>query len=216
MNAERVTFSVLDLLKALWPNEYYTLWFMKEIIIYIIACPLIYIVFKNKYVGVTIIVMLLINAELRFVNIPFHGILYYSAGAYIALNYKGIEYYKSKVFSILAIAFLIFILVHNFNMLGNMGFNLLFFIAVWFALDVLPLNRQYPWWMKITFFTYVSHDIFLEAYEKIVFVLFGNRTIFALLDYIFVPCAVFCTLIIIAAFLRRYLPTIWKMCTGMR
>ena len=216
MNAEQSTFSLIDLVKALWPNEYYTLWFLKEIIIFIAACPLIYVMYKNRYVGGLILLLLLVNAQFKFIDIPLEGCLYYSAGSYIALNIKGLEYFKSKLFTIIGIVFLVIMLALRFSILDTPIIRLMFFAAFWFAVDLLPLKKQYPWWMKITFFTYVGHDIFLEAYEKIILVVFGKGVLFALLDYILVPLMVFATLVVIAAFLRKFAPKVWKVCTGMR
>lgn len=216
MNAEQVTLSWLGYLNALWPNEYYTLWFLKEIIIYIAGCPLVYIMYKNNYAGAAILLLLLANARFQLVSIPLQGYLYYSTGVYIALNFKHIEYFKSKLFSVLSVIFFLILFGVQFSILEFPIMRLLFFAAFWFMLDLLPLPRQYPWWMKISFFTYVAHDMFLEAYEKIILIVFGKSAVFALFDYLFIPVIVFGTLVAIARFLRKYTPVIWYLCTGGR
>ncbi len=70
--------------------------------------------------------------------------------------------------------------------------------------------------MHISFFIYVGHDIFLEAYEIVILILFGKGVIFALMDYILTPFMVYCTLVAIAEFLRKFSPRIWEVCTGKR
>jgi len=56
----------------------------------------------------------------------------------------------------------------------------------------------------------------LEALEKIVWKLFGEHEIFALLDYIFMPWVVVALLIAIAQLLRVKFPMVWKTITGSR
>ena len=216
VNTEKVTLSLMGWLEALWPNEYYTLWFLKEIIIYIVASPIIFLLLNNKYTGSIIILLLVMNAQFGIFSVPLAGYAYYAFGAYFALNFKGKEFVKNNCLTVVGIFSILVMLCTRFTILESPIIRLLFVFMLWFALDIFPLRRELPWWMKITFFTYVSHDIFLEAYEKIVLVVFGKHVIFALLDYIFAPLLVVATLIIIAKFLRRFAPTVWKVCTGNR
>ncbi len=83
-------------------------------------------------------------------------------------------------------------------------------------MDVKELSMTTPWWIRITFFVYVSHDIILEIFEKIVLLVWGVNPIFALLDYLFMPVIVFVVLYIIACVLRKYTPKIWSIATGGR
>ena len=78
------------------------------------------------------------------------------------------------------------------------------------------LQRELPWWMTIGFFTYVAHDIFLEAFEKILWVVGGNKAILALMDYIFMPILMEVLLIGIAYIAMRWFPGVWKVVTGNR
>jgi len=216
VNSEPVPLTFIRWLDALWPHEYYTLWFLKELIILIALCPLIYILFKNKYIGAIILLLLVLNSQFGWVRIPLGSNIYYLAGAYIAIAFKSAESYRNKLLTILGCIFLMVLFVLRFRFLDNTIVQLVFFVAVWFACDIFKSDRNYPWWMKITFFTYVAHDIFLELFEKIFLMILGKRTLFALLDYIFVPLLVFAVLVAIAAFMRRFTPKIWSIITGMR
>lgn len=216
INTGKAQLSFVGWLNALWIDEYYTLWFLKEIIIYILFCPLIYVLLKNKYVGGAILLLLLVNEQFGIFSLPLSGYLYYLVGAYIAINFKQIEYRKSKGLTLLSCFILLIIAISRFELINYVVIKLLFILATWFSLDLVPLKKQFPWWMRISFFTYVAHDLFLEAFEKIVFMLFEDGAIFALLAYIFIPIMVFFVLVIIAAFLKKFTPKVWSIATGMR
>jgi hypothetical protein len=179
-------------------------------------CPLIYLLFKNKYIGAVILLLFLLNDRFRWIGIPLGGYVYYLTGAYISTALKNVEFYRNKLLTALGWIFLITIFVLRFRFLGNTIVNLVFFFSTWVALDIFKNARDYPWWMKITFFTYVAHDLLLEMLEKVVLLIWGKRTIFALLDYIFAPIIVFILLVAIAAFMRRFIPKIWNVITGER
>jgi len=68
--------------------------------------------------------------------------------------------------------------------------------------------------MQLTFFTYVAHDMLLEAFEKILFVVVGSNPVAALLDYLFMPMIVMLVLIGVAYGLKNKLPVVWKTITG--
>ena len=216
VSSDPIPFSVIGWLKALWPESYYTLWFLKDLIIMIAICPLIYVLFKNKWVGGVIMLLLVINSLFGFVSIPLSGLVYYAGGAYIALSFKGIEYRRNMIISFAGCAYLVVLFLFGFKFINNVLVNLAFFIAVWFLTDLIVRDNEYPWWMKITFFTYVAHDLFLEMFEKLFLLILGKRPIFALLDYILVPIIVFIVIALIAAFFKKFLPRTWKVLTGMR
>jgi len=96
--------------------------------------------------------------------------------------------------------------------------QVLFLLALWFAIDVFMKSgkKKMPWWMSITFFTYVAHDAFLEVFEKILFRIGGSNPAFALADYVFMPVLVEALLIGIAFLMIKYLPKVWKILSGGR
>lgn len=216
MNSEPKALSLIDWLESLWPKEYYTLWFLKEIIIYIAICPLLFFLLKNKYIGAVITILLLINAQFDLISVPLSGYCYYVSGAYISINFKNIEYIKKKSFTVISCIAMLLVIGFRFRVLISPFVCLIFFVSTWFILDIFTIKEKYPWWMKISFFTYVAHDILLEAYEKLFYVLLGKNALFALLDYIIVPLMVFVSLVVLAAVIRKWTPKIWKVLTGMR
>ena len=94
--ALNITVSFYGWLRSLWPDEYYTLWFLKELLLYILFCPLIWYVLKNRYTGGIVIVVLMFIDLAGVYPIPLDGIHYYLSGAYLAIHLKGYEYYRTQ------------------------------------------------------------------------------------------------------------------------
>lgn len=143
------------------------------------------------------------------------GFAVYAFGSWIGINYKETALYQNKLLAIVSWIYIVFQFVTVFRWFSIFA-QILFFIAVWFAMDIFEFRGKLPWWMQITFFTYVAHDVFLEAFEKVFLVVFGNAPIFAFLDYLFMPFLVLLVLIMIAVFMKRFMPKIWRILTGAR
>ena len=90
-----------------------------------------------------------------------------------------------------------------------------FIIAIWILLDYIPFETKLPWWMHITFFVYVSHDMILEFYEKLLLIMFGNAAVAALIDYLLMPFWVYITIAFIAKIIMQC-PLLWNVLTGNR
>lgn len=218
INHENVPLSFLEWINWLWPNEYYTLWFLKNLIVYIIATPFIWILLKErKKVPVSIYLLcFIILLKTRFpLGGYFNGIEYYLVGSYIGINGRNLLQYKNKIISVISCIYVLICIGTQFKYGGVV--NIIFFcLSLWFVLDFFSLNIKLPWWMSITFFTYVAHDIFLESFEKVLFKLGGGKAYFALIDYILAPIFIEFVLIIIAYFMKKKLRIIWQILTGYR
>lgn len=216
-----VNFSIIEWIRWLWVDRYYTLWFLQNLMIYIALAPIIWLLLKDHFskipTGLVILLLYIVGKKYLPFDIPYSADFeFYLIGSYIGLNGRKWLYYSNKTLSIVSCVYIALILISAFRF-WNIAFSVLFFFAIWFAIDLLPINnRQFPWWMSITFFTYVAHDIFLEAFEKVFFKVFGASPITALLDYIFMPLIIEALLIAIAFVLRKWLPIIWKLLSGNR
>lgn len=98
----------------------------------------------------------------------------------------------------------------------NIVTEMILFIAIWFALDAVDFSFELPRWTRRTFFIYVSHDVFLEAFEKVLWIIGGNRPIVALLDYLLMPLIIICLCVAISDILEKYFYKIWQILNGGR
>lgn len=214
---EATPLSFLTWLRWIGPDEYYTLWFLQNLIVYILLCPVFYILLKDRKkvpVGAIVLIAGILNVYFKWIPLP-GGIIEYAAGAWIAINHKEAALYRNKYLSVAGWIYTVYLLVTGFRWYGLVS-ELLLFVTLWFAFDVFSLQKEFPWWMKITFFTYVAHDILLEAIEKVFFILGGNKPVLALASYILIPVLVFGLLVGIAKFLKHFLPHTWSILTGAR
>ena len=208
----------------LWEDSYYTLWFLKELIVLIICTPIIAIVIKNyKYVPVG---MLALGISLLHVLqvFPFDFFtfnIYYLLGAYIGTNHKEAPLKECLGLTYIGRFSLIGVLIwYLYGLTSGVEANELVIIwaciSVWFAFDGIEYESMPKWWFGISFYIYCIHDIVLEAFEKIFLLVFGNGSIFALLDFVFMPIIIVAICIFSAMILRKYLPALWKLLTGNR
>lgn len=219
-NASIYVLSLSNWLNALWLNEYYTLWFLKNLIIFIVASPIIYVLMKNWKNMPTGFVFLLIILSVGYiapkVNIP-NGIEMYIAGSYVSINHKDKAMWSNKILSYLGMLFIFLMVVTKCKYLNNFTQALLF-IAVWYAINLINIrdDKPMPYFMSITFFTYVAHDLILESIEKIWLVLFGTEAIYALLDYLFAPIVTLAILVGISKIITIKMPLLWNVLNGYR
>ena len=217
VNGPRVSLSIFNWLLALGPESYYTLWFLKYLILFIALTPILYIFIKNKFnvpLGILIACALVINTKIKMINGIPTGLDMYIVGSCIAINYKDIIYYKNKKISYLCIAIVMIMLATRMMWRNNM-LIIVFLFAIWFSLDVFDLELEMPWWIKITFFIYVFHDMVLEAIEKLFLLIFGSNPLMALLGYLFIPLLTL-LIIILFAYIIQPIKTIYYILTGYR
>ena len=88
-------------------------------------------------------------------------------------------------------------------------------IAIWICADVVARPTEPKWWMKISFFIYLSHAPILEAIEKIFLITIGKNTLSAVVDFFAAPPITLLIVIALAYILRRIKP-LWIILTGSR
>lgn len=216
-----VELSLSNWISWLWVSEYYTLWFLKNLIVFIGLAPVIWLLLKNHSdkIPTGLIILVLLSALFNSGIITFeclNGLDFYLVGSYIGLNCRDFLKYKNKKASVISLIFLIGSLFLPFA-LPNFIVRLLIFIAIWFALDLIDLECiKCYWWMYITFFIYVCHDAFLESFKKVIWKVGGNNAALALLGYLFLPFVMYVFLTFVAYVMRRYIPMVWNITTGNR
>ena len=210
----------------LWNQSYYTLWFLKELIVMIICTPIIYLVLRNyKHIPVGSIVvcfaLLKAGGILNPEKLELGASVFYLLGAFIGINYKNAPLKKNSKLTMIAritfVGIVIWQLLTISNVeVANIFMCLLLCVSLWWSFDGFSYQEKLKWWYGISFFVYCIHDIFLEGFEKIFLLLFGTNSIFAILDYAFMPIFVMIICVFTAAILRKYFSTLWRILIGGR
>lgn len=153
--------------------------------------------------------------------------IYYLIGGYAALNLKSLVEAgnKKKVYIGLVIILLLissYILIDKFhvrNAVISHGWRIIYICALWFVFDVLP-EIKVKSWMKNSFFLYCSHLMVLQCFQRVIDLILEKIGIaggvLSIIEYIIVPWMIIGLLLVIAEFLKRYTPDIWKLFTGGR
>ena len=203
-------------LMALWPECFYTLWFLRNLIVFIAIAPLLYYLLKNLKnipIGTIAVIIVLANSCFNFLNLPM-GLDLYMLGCYTAINHKDVVYYRNKSLSYIGIGIILICLL-TMSVAINSITVLLFSVSIWFLLDLFDLEMELPWWLSITFFIYVGHGLVLAALEKSLLLIGGQNPWLALFDYVFMPFITVIVLTIIARVLKKN-KQLWNLLSGYR
>ena len=101
------------------------------------------------------------------------------------------------------------------NMIVRMPIRTLQIVLLWIAADVLAVNKEPFWWMKISFIIYCSHSMILESIEKVFLIVLGKNMLGAFLDFVFAPIITVGIIILISMVVKRIKP-LWKLLSGNR
>ena len=200
----------------MWPECFYTLWFLRNLILFIAVAPLLYILLKNyvKFpVGLISVIVVLVNSCLGIVELPM-GLDLYMLGCYTAINHKEIVFYRNKTLSYVGIGLIVLGLLTRSVSLNCITI-ILFSASIWLVLDLFQLDLELPWWMSITFFIYVAHGLVLAFLEKSLLLIGGQNPWLALLDYLFMPFIAVTVLIMVASVLKKRI-LLWNFLSGYR
>lgn len=224
MNMEPVKLSPLTYLYSLWNVDYNgSLWYLRNLIIFVMLSPLIYLLVKNRgrlYIGV--ITLFLVALYIFLPTTPYlfdryDRCIYYLIGAYIAVNHKDIIYRKNEKlgFGLLAACMLL-----NCYVTANEPLNFMRITLTIFAVWLLPMDRlmakEPKWFLQISFFGYCIHTFILEVFEKLWLLVWGYSALAAILDYIIAPIVTMGLIVLIAGFVKKIMPKTWKVITGTR
>lgn len=222
-----VTFSFTDFLLTLLYGEgavgVIVTWFMRNLIIYSILAPAFYFLLKNRYAGIaTLAALFVAGVFVPYVNGYCMYASYFFFGSYFALNFKNAAEKRyllpAKIISVIvalsAAALLTFAGGKMPGIVTN-AIKLCFIPLGWMAGDFLALPKKPPFWLSISFFIYVSHDIVLEVVEKLIFIGLGGNMVGAVVDYIFAPVITVAILTGLAYLLHKS-KIIWQILTGNR
>ncbi len=209
--------TLLGWFRSLVTDEYYTLWFLKVLIVYIALCPVFYFLlkdYKGLPTGLILIVVVLVVKYMGGLDF-FRNLEGYLIGAWIGINHKDWVLYKSKALTWISIIYLIFELaVKSFYM--NVFYEALLIPVIWFVADIAGTEKKLPEWMSYTFFIYVAHDIILETLKKICQILFGLSGLASLLEFIFLPFVALFLVVLVAIFLKKFCRPVWRILSGDR
>lgn len=228
------------LLLQILNSDFSPLWFVKYLIVFSLIGPLMYYVFKNKYIGaiavVTIFVSNLLFCTLGIVETPInvnsnnpvmfnYQYVFYAIGAYSAIHLKEVVEKPNKTRAVSGAIILGILCVlywmpfFETNVIVGHTFRLIFGIALWFACDFIK-NIETPSYMRMSFFIYCAHLLPLQCLQAVIRLILNKLDIsfgvFYVIEWIALPICLVAAIIFIGNVMKKYMPKVWNVLTGSR
>lgn len=224
MNMGKVELTLSNILKSVLLSEYAPLWFVRNLMIFVIISPIIYYIIKRKMLAkVIIIVFVSINLLLE---IDYYAVLYwvplYLTGAYLGHYYskkvEGIWVFnkKSKVVSCILFS-IVFIFAYLYENATTMYiFRLVVPFTLWILIDGISFSKKPKWWMEISFFIYCTHFVIISSFQKVMLLVLGKSTLAFFITYLITPIIVVLIITFVAYIMKKYMNPVWRFTTGGR
>ena len=206
------------------------LWFLRDLILYVLVSPLIYVACKRF----PLVALLLFFVLFGWINRC--GLPYFSAGAVVAMHY-GLDIFDKGIFKSKTVRFILFMLfgakcimtmmpscddiLYNpyFQQIANMAG----IISVWWIYDVIynscSLNSfggAFLFISRYSFFIYLFHEPVLNIIKKMgVFILGVNNTSLIVL-YLISPILMIAIAIGVAIMIKAVMPKVYTILVGGR
>lgn len=223
---QKFELSFLNVLEGIFFHKCTPFWFIFNLIIFVLACPVIYLALKNKLVGAMTIMGLYVLSAFN-IGIPEviffdrASIIYYCIGAYIGIHYFDLFYNKvskrfAAIMSMTSVLFYAMLILNN-HLLGLKYLEtiilIIFSLSLWYSFD-LGKHEYYLEFQKESFLVYAMHINISSILTKLIYLLWPKNSIVALCNYIL---TVILTLLIIcwfAIFIGRKFPKLKQILAG--
>lgn len=228
MNMETVQLTLSNILNCILLSKYAPLWFIRDLIIFVLVAPLIFFIIKRKLL--CIITIALFTSINFIINTDYYSVMYwiplYLSGAYLGHYYtdtiESIQFINKKhsvIKIISAITFIMVFIIAYFN--ENDGASMYFYrltspFLIWILIDGISFNKKPEWWMEISFFIYCTHFVIISSLQKIVLLVLGKSTLAFFITYLITPIIVVLMITVVAYIMKKYMNPIWRFTTGGR
>lgn len=224
INEQPFSFSTRILIEALLNQKFnMTYWFMQQLILFTILCPLIYTLMRNKFVAWVVYAALLTlygsGCSAAF-YLDMRSLLFYLAGVYLGLHHRRQIMEANRFNWVYPAAFLLSQIVFysgltNVNPVFSWLQIALLVISFWGFANLIS-NRELPEKFQCSFEIYTLHILILETFNKLFGFLLPRDSNWILLDYFLSPALTAGIVIPIVQFIRKKLPQFHKFAFGGR
>lgn len=204
-------------------------WFIYQLIILTVMCPFIYLLIKNKWVGLATIAGFYLSYALGF-RLPTvlfpqpDKVVYYLAGAWVGMHCFGsFASRKSKTQALFAfgiyIACCVFQGIQNYlpewftAMQPTLPVTMISMFAFWVSFDFLDI-KNCPTFMKDSFLIYAMHSFVGAALAKILSIFLPKGDLFIVVNALITFPTTILVICIFGYLLARFCPKLKQLLTG--
>lgn len=206
-------------------------WFIFNLMIFVIATPVINYIMRKKTVGaISIIALILLEAfNLRLPKVIFfepESIIYYLVGCFIGRHYFNVFIKKSSAkMQILASILFIIITLYKlcveyevivFFKAVDIVITIIYALAFWVMTDAIINKITVRPYMKNSFFIYAAHINVSAIIIKLFYLALPKAPIMAIFNFIICSTLSVFFICIMCKYLSRFTPQIYKVLSGNR
>ena len=223
--------SLRSLYSCLVECRYSVLWYVRNLIVFFAATPVLYFFIKerNKKIGLFLI-LLVISGNFAWLicygNKPevLYWLPFYLMGSWIAVNKPYIFINqadkRTRVLATIGLALCIIWAMFPKYLLFNVVFEYLYRLIIplvfWYYMDWFSFSIKPTWLLSLSFPIYCLHDILSSPIEKVIVILFGNKIMIALGSYLFTPILVIMLIVIFCKNVKTLFPKGYSILFGSR
>ena len=219
--------SVEEIINGILFHKYLPMfWFLVYLMLYIAISPAIYLLIKDKLIGLIIIssYLILLLLETQYASYDF---FLYFLGGYVSIHHKELlnrDSYSNREYisSIILLLFIITMrIVFNASILDERAIVktlifVLYFVSLYIIFSGIPEIRVLAIVGKYQFFIYATHLFILSILKKIVRIVFPNNPVLALIAYLCAPIFTIIIACFIGNIMSKKVPKLYKVLVGGR
>jgi fucose 4-O-acetylase-like acetyltransferase len=205
----------------------YQLWFIRDLMVYVLLTPVIYPCLKRGGLLLPVVFLGLWMGEIPLKFVVTEGLFFYIIGAWLAQDRRlRLNFQWPPLPALLLGLWLLICAAVAVQAVpaGNIG-NWLQKLgvvcgcaAVWLNYDTWLKKHESRLddWGQYAFFLFAAHEPFLTAFKKISIKCLGTSEVSLLAAYFIAPVAVIAVVLLVAVLLRRWLPGVYSFVSGHR
>ncbi len=224
----QIPLNIQEILHSIFLYKYNPVfWFMMYLIIFSYLSPLIYLLLKQKWVGLFIVIVTcylsFTSALAPFIHPKildlFNWSICYLVGAYSGLHLQNVCMTKQKKFALFS-SFLVAIVCFYFafiveNSAWIMSYRIFGAMVIWYLLWILNIPKVQHW-MQNTFFIYAIHQIVALFLNKIGCIVLGTSMYAGGIVFLLIPLFILLLSNVFERISSRFFPHIWSILSGGR
>ena len=216
----------VNVLLAIFHNaENFPFWFIFNLIVFFIFAPLVYVLLKNRILGIFVILGVLTTTALGY-GLPVsvftqpESVVYFLTGAYIGLH--GFKEFSTRSVSKTRIGILgvtacvlsrLFVPAVVTSLFVSTLLLAVYAVCLVFAFDVFPYDRPVRKFCEHSFFVYVMHFQVCVVVSRLTFLALPNGLC---LNYLLTIVITLVLIEITAQLLKKYTPMLYNVLSGSR
>lgn len=213
-----------DIVLAILNSSMTPLWFVKDLMIFVLLSPVIYYISRSMYAlffSIIAAIFYAVNADVNYFSwiywLPIYLVGIIQNKSFVNKWFACEKRDESLIWGLyLAFFFLLMYVGLKYECLYLYRFLAPLFIWRLFSNILLCCNPNKKQYWKYSFFIYCTHFFIINIVQKLMYMLFGCSNVSYLLIYLSTPFIVLASSICVARIMEKYANQLYNILTGNR